>query len=151
MTSGRQKPVLAAEDEESDAFMLGIAFERAGLTNPLVIVRDGQEAVDYLTGQGAYAERAAYPMPALVLLDLKMPRMNGLEVLTWMEDRPEFADLPAVVLSSSSDQSDIRRARAAGAQDYFVKPHSIRGLIDIVEALRTRWLSDGDQRRATGG
>ncbi len=151
MTSGLQKTVLAAEDEESDAFFLRRAFERAGLTNPLVIVHDGQEAVDYLAGQGAYADRAVHPMPALLLLDLKMPRMNGIEVLTWKGQRPEFKNLPAVVLSSSPDQSDIRRAKDAGAQEYFVKPHSLHDLIGVVEALSARWLSADGQLHAPSG
>ena len=145
MTSVLQKPVLAAEDEESDAMILQLAFKRAGLVTPLVIVRDGQEAVDYLTGQGGYADRTAHPLPALLLLDLKMPRMTGIEVLIWLNERPEFNGLPAVVLSSSPDQSDISRARAAGADEYFVKPHGLGQMVGIIEILRDRWLSPGAQ------
>lgn len=141
MTAGHPRPVLAAEDEDSDAMILRLAFKRARMTQPLVIVRDGQEAVDYLTGQGVYADRSAHPIPALLLLDLKMPRMNGIEVLTWLGTRLEFKDLPAVVLSSSPDQSDIQRAMAAGAREYFVKPHGFNELIGIIEGLRSRWLA----------
>jgi CheY-like chemotaxis protein len=142
MTTGNQQTVLVAEDEESDAMIFRLAFQRAGLTNPLVIVGDGQEAVDYLSAKGAYAGRAAHPLPALVVLDLKMPRMNGIDVLTWLSAQSEFNDLPAVILSSSPDQTDIRRAKAAGARDYFVKPHGIRDLIRIIEDMRARWLSN---------
>lgn len=151
MTPTPQKPVLVAEDEDSDAMILHLAFERAGLTNPLVRVRDGQEAVDYLAGKGIYADRLAYPLPVLLLLDLKMPRMTGVEVLTWLGGREEFKYLPAVVLSSSPDHSDIQRAKTAGAQEYLVKPHNIRELVGLVRALRDRWLSTNEQSAIAGG
>lgn len=151
MTPPVQKPVLVAEDEDSDAMILRIAFERAGLSNPLVRVSDGQEAVDYLTGIGSFADRATHPLPALLLLDLKMPRMNGMEVLTWLGGRSDFRDLPVVVLSSSPDHTDIQRAKAAGARDYFVKPHRIRELIEILHALRARWLTSDEPPALPGG
>lgn len=135
-------PVLAAEDEESDALILRMAFERAGLTNPLIVVQDGQEAVDYLAGAGRYSDRQRYPLPGLLLLDLKMPRMNGFDVLGWLAGRPEFKSLPTIVLSSSPDQSDIRRAKEAGALEYFIKPHSLRELVAILNVLHSRWLAD---------
>ena len=135
-------PVLAAEDEESDAMILRMAFERAGMTNPLVVVRDGQEAVDYLSGAGDYSDRQRFPLPGLILLDLKMPRMSGLDVLVWLAGRPEFKRLPAIVLSSSPDQSDIRRAKEAGALEYFVKPHSMRELVALLQTLHSRWLAE---------
>jgi len=138
--SAVQPLVLAAEDEETDAMILRMAFERAALTSPLVVVRDGQEAIDYLLGQGPYADRAAHPLPALLLLDLKMPRMNGFDVLGWLASRPKLNYLPAVVLSSSSDSDDIRRAKAAGARDYFVKPHSLTGYAEILRTLHSRWV-----------
>jgi CheY-like chemotaxis protein len=133
-------PVLVAEDEETDGFILRLGFERAGLPNPLLVVRDGQEALDYLIGNAPYADRSIHPLPALLLLDLKMPRMNGFEVLAWLATRPDFKDLPAVVLSSSSDDSDIQKARQMGARDYFVKPHSLSDLVKILQRLHTRWL-----------
>ncbi len=146
-------PVLAAEDEESDAMILKLAFRRAGLTNPLVVVPDGRDLIDYLQGHGPFANRAVHPLPVLLLLDLKMPRMNGFDVLAWLAAHPEFKHLPAVVLSSSPDQSDIRRAREAGARDYLVKPHSIGDFVAIVQSLRARWLetpaSDSESSTAT--
>jgi len=128
------------EDEETDAFMLRVAFEKAGVTNPLTILSDGQEIVDYLTGVPPYINRAAHPLPALLTLDLKMPRMNGFDVLSWLRGRPEFLSLPAVVISSSSDEDDIAKARQLGAQDYFVKPHRLDDFVAIVRRLRDRWL-----------
>src|SRR5881409_3646304 len=107
-------PILAAEDEESDAFMLRYAFEKAGIPNPLVIVDDGRAAIDYLSGQPPDENHVAHPMPALLLLDLKMPRMSGFDVLSWLAERPEWRGLPAYILSSSAADEDIRRARALG-------------------------------------
>jgi CheY-like chemotaxis protein len=134
------RPVLSAEDEESDAIILRLACRKAKLPHPLVIVRDGQEAVNYLAGTGRYAERALHPLPALILLDLKMPRMDGFDVLAWLAARPEFKNLPAVVLSSSSDESDIKKARRLGARDYFIKPHVLNDLVAIVRELEECWL-----------
>jgi len=133
--------ILAAEDEESDRMILELAFQRAKLPHALVIVRDGQEAVDYLSGQGRYSDRATHPPPALLILDLKMPRMSGFDVLTWLELRPEFKELPVVVLSSSPDESDITKARELGACDYFVKPHSFERLVEMVRQMQARWLA----------
>ena len=134
-------PVLAAEDEETDAFILRLAFQRAGLPNPLVVVSDGEEAVAYLRGTPPYDDRAACPLPALLLLDLKMPRMSGFDVLAWLQGEPQFKDLPAVILSSSSDESDINKAYDMGARDYLIKPHAISELLQLVQQLRARWLA----------
>lgn len=133
-------PVLAAEDEQTDGYLLRLAFERAGVGHPLVIVRDGVEAVDYLSGEAPYADRTVHPLPALLLLDLKMPRMTGFDVLAWLTTRSEFKDLPAIVLSSSSHESDIQKARELGACDYIVKPHRFVEYVKVIQDLRDRWL-----------
>jgi CheY-like chemotaxis protein len=135
------RPILAAEDEESDRMIMELAFQRANLSHPLVIVHNGAEAVDYLSGKGKYADRSAHPLPALVVLDLKMPRMNGFDVLAWLATQPEFRELPAVVLSSSADEADMNKARQLGARDYFVKPHSMDTLIEIAQQMQARWLT----------
>ena len=132
--------VLAAEDEETDALILRLAFEKAGVANPLTIVGDGQEVIDYLTGISAPNERAAHPLPALLTLDMKMPRRNGFDVLAWLRARSDLENIPAVVISSSSDEADIEKARSLGARDYFVKPHHIGDFIAIVHTLQSRWL-----------
>jgi CheY-like chemotaxis protein len=139
--SEKPRPILAAEDEESDRIILELAFQRAQLPHPLVIVRDGQEAVDYLSGEGRYADRSAHPLPALLVLDLKMPRMNGFDVLAWLAKQPDFNHLSAVVLSSSGDELDMNKARQLGAREYFVKPHSFDDLIKIAHQMQARWLS----------
>jgi CheY-like chemotaxis protein len=135
------RPILAADDEETDRFILKLAFDNAKLSHSLVTVRDGKEAVDYLSGHAPFTDRAIHPLPALLLLDLKMPRLDGFEVLAWLATRPDFKDLPVVVLSSSSDDSDIKRARQLGARDYFIKPHTLSELVKILHGLQSRWLS----------
>jgi CheY-like chemotaxis protein len=135
------RPILAAEDEESDRMILELAFARAQLPHPLAIVRDGEEAVDYLSGKGRYADRSAHPLPGLLVLDLKMPRMNGFDVLAWLTKQPEFKQIPVVVLSSSGDELDMNKARQLGAREYFVKPHSLDELIAIARQMQARWLS----------
>lgn len=133
--------ILAAEDERSDAFIMRLVFEKAGVMNPLTIVSDGRDVVNYLTGTPPYEDRATHPLPALLTLDLKMPLMSGFDVLDWLRTRPEFKDLPAVVISSSSDEADVKKARSLGARDYFVKPHQIEDFVAIVRTLQSRWLT----------
>ena len=137
------RPILAAEDEASDRMILELAFQKAKLSQPLVLVCDGQEAVDYLTGKARYANRSAHPLPVLIVLDLKMPRMNGFDVLAWLSTQPEFKSIPVVVLSSSSDDSDIKKARQLGACEYFVKPHSLDEFMKIVHQIQARSLNTG--------
>jgi CheY-like chemotaxis protein len=134
-------PVLAAEDEETDAAILRIAFERARILHPLIVVRDGQEAVDYLAGKPPFSDRANYPIPILLLLDVKMPRLNGFDVLAWLAGRPDLQNLPAIVLSSSWHDRDVLKARQLGARDYFIKPIQISEYIKIIQGLGTRWLT----------
>jgi CheY-like chemotaxis protein len=133
--------VLAAEDEESDRFLLRTAFERAGVSHPLVLVNDGQEAVDFLTAAANPQAGNAGALPGLVLLDIKMPRMNGLEVLYWLAERPEFKNVPAVILSSSSQEADMQMARQLGARDYLVKPFGLPALVRLVQDISARWLT----------
>ena len=140
-TDPKLPPILAAEDEETDAILLRLAFERALILNPLIVVHDGQEALDYLVGDSPYEDRTAHPFPGLLILDLKMPRMSGFDVLKWLSTKTEFADLPAVVLSSSSDESDKEKARQLGARDYFVKPLHLAQFVETIQTLHARWAS----------
>ena|SRR5580765_2925883 len=133
--------ILVAEDEESDAMLMSMAFRQAGVRNQVVIVCDGREAVDYLSGAPPYHDRATHPLPDLLLLDLKMPRMTGFDVLQWLEAHSEFNGLPAIVISSSSDVSDMERARDLGAADYLLKPTRFADLVTTVKELQQNWLS----------
>lgn len=135
--------ILYADDEPDDVFFMRRAFEQAGVDQPLQIVHDGEEAIAYLSGQGGYAERSRYPLPALVLLDLNMPRSSGFDVLNWIRTTPAFADLPVLVMSSSRQESDIKCASLLGASGYLVKPGKPDELVDIVTALKDHWLASG--------
>jgi CheY-like chemotaxis protein len=128
-------PILAAEDNPDDLFLLERAFEKADLGKQLRIARDGQEASDYLEGNGRYGDRDQFPLPLLLLLDLKMPRRSGFEVLAWMRGRPETARIPVIILTASSDEQDVRRAYELGATSYHVKPGSFGGLLALVREL----------------
>ena len=99
--------ILVAEDQPGDVFLLKRAFLRAGITAPLHFVRDGQEAIDYLRGTESFRDRTAYPFPCLMLLDLKMPRINGFEVLDWVRQQPALKRLPIIVLTSSNISEDV--------------------------------------------
>jgi CheY-like chemotaxis protein len=134
--------ILLAEDDENDIFLMGRAFDRAGIPNPLLVVRNGQEAVDYLAGTGNYVQREKYPMPGLLLLDLKMPWMDGFDVLKWLRSQPQFDTLPVVVLTSSKLQADIDKSRQLGVYDYRVKPHAFEDLVRLLDDVRKCWLDE---------
>ena len=130
------RPVLYAEDEENDAFLMQRAFLKACVSNPLQIVSDGDAAIQYLSGTGEFSDRTKYPPPCLLLLDLNMPRQSGLEVLKWVRSQPSLQSMPIVILTSSSQDRDIGSAYSLGANGYLVKPPSSEKLIDLVTGLR---------------
>jgi CheY-like chemotaxis protein len=136
----QEATILLAEDDPNDVILMRRAFNRARLANPLKVVPDGEEAIAYLDGQGLYADRDHYPFPLLVLLDLKMPKRNGLEVLEWIRSRPELKDLSVVVLTSSEEQPNIHKAFALGASSYLVKPAEFEDLVDMMRRLHGYWL-----------
>src|SRR5579862_996911 len=101
--------ILLAEDEETEVLLFELALQSAGQSYPVIVARDGQEAIDYLAGHVPYKNRLSHPLPALVMLDLKMPRMTGFDVLSWLSSQPQLQSIPAVVLSSSSYPEDIKK------------------------------------------
>ena len=120
-----RQTILLVEDNEHDAFLLRRALEKARIECSLQVVVNGQEALDYLAGVSAYADRDRYPMPVLVFLDLTLPRVHGLEVLAWARLQPELVGLAFVILSSSDGERDRRRAAALGVRAYLVKPPTV--------------------------
>ena len=108
-------PILLAEDEENDAMLLQMAFEKAGVRHRVEWVKDGFEATTYLNGQGMYADRKRYPTPGILIIDVKMPRMGGLDLLAWMRENPQFRIIPTIVMTSSRQDSDIQKAYELGA------------------------------------
>ena len=145
ITEFMSKRVLIAEDDASDIFLLKRAFAMAQVPATLHFVRDGQEAIDYLEGGAAYNNRAEYPLPDLMILDLKMPRLNGFDVLKWLRGQPGLKRLLVTVLTSSDQPDDINRAYDLGANSYLLKPHNSNELSELVGQVKRYWL-DLNQR-----
>lgn len=131
--------ILLVEDDENDAMLLRMAFEKNNIPNPVQWVKDGLEAVDYLNGAGAYADRARYPFPEVLLLDLKMPRMTGLELLAWIGEHPDFKVIPTIIMTSSKQELDIQKAYQLGANTYMTKPCSFDELAKMVKLTHEYW------------
>jgi CheY-like chemotaxis protein len=142
--------VLVAEDNPDDALLLRRAIDRAGIRARIKIVSDGEEMLLYLQGLGAYTDRSSNPLPALMILDIKMPRKTGLEVLEWLEANPEFAVVPTVVLSASGVERDIRQAYNLGANTYFVKPSTFEELVETMRMIQKYWDKAQTIRPLTG-
>ena len=136
------RPVLYAEDDENDVFLLQRAFKKLNIPNPLQTVADGRLAIAYLSGAPPYEKREEYPLPVLLLLDLSMPGKHGLYVLKWMKAEASVAALPVVIFTSSNQGTDIDRAQALGAEGYIIKPGDPGELLEIVRNLQTYWLGD---------
>lgn len=134
METQANKQVVVAEDDRNDAFFLQHAFQEAKIPNPCVVLRDGQEAMDHLLVL-EWARACC-----LVVTDLKMPRVNGFELLGWLRAQEHLRGLPAVVLTASADEEDRRRALALGARDLFVKPTDLPGLVRVAYCMWERWL-----------
>jgi CheY-like chemotaxis protein len=140
----RTVTILLVEDDPNDALLVRMAFQRTRSGIPLIILPNGLEAVNYLKGEGVYADRAKYPIPDIILLDLRMPLMSGFEVLQWIRERPGLKRLPVIVLTSSVQEADARTAYEAGANSYLVKPTDFNELVDSIKNLGDFWL-DGSK------
>ncbi|EEF62615.1 response regulator [Pedosphaera parvula] len=132
--------VLLVEDNEDDVFLMKRALKGAGVTNPLSVVEDGQGAIDYLSGTGKFSDRKLYPIPTLILLDLKLPLVRGLDVLAWIRKEPKRSSIIVVVLTSSDEPSDLAQAYRLGANSYLVKPPTAPQLLDMAKAFKWYWL-----------
>ncbi len=133
-------PILYVEDEDSDVVLLRHVFQKEGIPNPIQAVKDGREAMQYLSQRGAFAAREQHPVPGLVLLDLNLPYWSGFEVLAWIRQQPDLRRLPVLVYTSSSRPDDIGRAYEAGANAYLVKPSSLHELAALARSVRDFWL-----------
>ncbi|HZY17713.1 MAG TPA: response regulator [Ramlibacter sp.] len=132
--------ILLVEDNSDDVVLIQRAFRRAGVRTTLAVVDDGDSAVGYLEGSGPWADRSRHPLPRLVLLDLKLPRRSGLEVLAWLRAQPSLLGLTVVVLTSSRENTDLRRAYELGANSFLVKPVNFDDLLDLVRTLDLYWM-----------
>src|SRR5579883_202266 len=128
---GVNRTVLVAEDSSDDYILFQRALAKANFMSPLQRVENGDEAIAYLAGEGKFSDRVQFPLPALMLLDLKMPKRGGFEVLEWARQHPVYRKLPVVVLTSSSQYEDVDRAYSLGANSYLVKPGDFNDLIQL--------------------
>jgi len=126
------KIILLVEDDDNDVFFFRRALEKAGLDVPWHLTNDGEEALRYLNGDGAYADRHAYPLPGIIFLDLKLPYVNGLEILERMRKEVSWSSIDVIVLTSSPEERDRKRAFELGAKEYLVKPATPKTLLTIL-------------------
>ena len=131
--------VLIVEDNPKDRYLFEHAMKKVKLANRFQFAIDGADAVRYLSGEGKYSDRDQYPLPALVLLDFHMPLMSGAEVLTWIRNNEQLKKTPVVIMTSTADEWELKRATEAGADDYLRKPGDLTGMIRLVENLPVRW------------
>jgi CheY-like chemotaxis protein len=134
--------ILVVEDDPADAYFLQRAFERVLANCALHLVCDGEEARSYLQGTGKYADRGAFPLPTIILLDLKMPRMNGFEFLMWLRTEADMKTIPTVVYSSSDNPNDIKRAYELGANSFLHKRLSMNSVQETMRSFARYWLED---------
>ena len=132
--------VLLAEDDPDDVLLTELAFERARLANPLQVVRDGEEAIAYLSGDGQFADRDKFPFPILLLLDLKMPKVDGFQILEWLRAEGSHLHVPVAILTSSHHDPDISRAYSLGGEAYLLKPLDATAMVKLVQRLNAYWM-----------
>ena len=137
----RPLTVLHVDDDPNDLELLRAAAHKARVHFIIRTVEDGEQAIAYLTGAGIYADRKRHPLPSLILLDLKMPRASGFEILKWVRTQPQLKAMPIVVLSGSQLQEDMRQAYARGANSYLVKPLGFDALVGLVKNIDAVWCS----------
>jgi CheY-like chemotaxis protein len=133
--------ILLVEDNRMDVELTLDAFHEAKLLNTIHVASDGQEALDYLFGRGQFADRNTFPKPNLVLLDLKLPGIDGFEVLRQIKSTPILKRLPVVILTSSKEEGDRALSYDQGANSYLVKPVSFTGFLGVVRQIEGYWLS----------
>ena len=133
--------ILLVEDSQFDVELLRHAFRKAGLNRPMQVVRDGVDAMSYLLGVGEYIDRGKFPPPNILIIDLNMPRFNGLELLTWLRTQPDLAHLLVVVLTGTGRQQDIDVAYRMGAKSYLVKPTGADEFQSLINSFFEYWIA----------
>lgn len=132
--------ILLVEDRPDEVELMKQALHQAGIANPLRVLSDGAEAIAYFEGHGRYADRAAWPLPRLILLDLKLPKRSGLDVVAWAKKDLRLRRIPTIVVTSSGEDSDMEKAYAAGANSYLIKPTSFREFVETMKITGTYWI-----------
>ncbi len=139
MIQRAQQPILIVEDSPEDFEATTRAFKKSGFVNPIFRCEDGDEALDYMFRKGAYKEPASSPKPGLILLDLNLPGTDGREFLTEIKQTPNLKKIPIIILTTSSEQSDIEKCYEAGANSYICKPVNIAALVDTLQRMKEFW------------
>ena len=133
--------ILIVDDDPNDLFFVEKAFRAIGVKDPIHMVHDGQEAIAYMMGEGKYSDRDAYAYPTFITTDLKMPGLDGFAVLEHLKNNPEWAVIPTVVLTSSRDPDDIKKAYMLGASSYHVKPSASAELRQLLQRIHDYWMT----------
>jgi CheY-like chemotaxis protein len=136
----KRNTILLVEDDPNDVLLIQRAFSKAKIINPVLTVKNGEDAIAYLAGKDVFSDREQYPLPVLILLDLKLPRKSGYEVLEWLRQQLGLKRIPVVVLTHSKQTSDINRAYDLGANSYLIKPVTFNALLDMVKTLNLYWI-----------
>jgi CheY-like chemotaxis protein len=134
------RPILLVEDSEDNIFLVRHAMRKADVTTPLQVVTSGEQAIEYFSGTNGYSDWNQFPLPAIVLLDLKMPGMNGFDVLNWIRQQPGLKALRVAMLTSSDIPSEIKLAHELGANIFLTKPVQLERLVEIMKTLNEHWL-----------
>jgi CheY-like chemotaxis protein len=132
--------ILLIEDEATDAILIQRAFEKVGIRNPIAHLANGDAALAYFEGINEYSDRLRFPLPVLVILDLKLPGMGGLQLLKWIRTKRDLRLIPVIVLTGSADSTDVQAAYEAGANSYLLKPADRSEIIRVIEAVEQYWM-----------
>lgn len=133
--------ILIVDDQPNDLVFIENSFRAIGVTDPIHVVHDGQEAISYMMGEGKYSDRSKYAYPTFITIDLKMPGADGFAVLEHLKNNPAWAIIPTVILTSSRDPDDIKKAYMLGASSYHVKPDSLEDLRQLLKVLHDYWMT----------
>ena len=134
--------IMLVDDSEDDMELMRLAFKKAGIRNAIVEMRGGESAIEYLSGEDGYADRRHFPLPCFIVVDLKMPGVDGFDLLEWLRGQPAFAHVPTIVLTASNHEEDEKRAHELGAWAYFVKPNGLDDLVKLVREMNEGWIAE---------
>ncbi|KST65406.1 response regulator [Mastigocoleus testarum] len=149
--SSHLSSILLVEDNSNDVLLIKRAFKQAKLKNHIEIVPDGEAAIAYLSRGEPYADCERYPMPTLILLDLKLPRRHGLEVLKWLRQQPELKRIIVIILTASRENPDIVRAYDLGVNSYLVKPVGFTKLVELITQVDKYWFNLNEKPLLSNG
>ena len=135
----KELKILLAEDDPDDAEIFQLAIKRSGLVTRLIVTRDGQETIDYLSGNDPFHDRTKFPFPNLLIMDIRMPNVDGFHLLTWLRTHPQCSVVPTLIFSASDQPNDVRKAYQLGANSYIAKPSQLEELVDLIRVVYEYW------------